>query len=132
MNSYKSTLNMFENLGNKMIRGNKTHKNKSIHTETLHTVTRECNQHKEVCILYDDSYLPIREIAQTADKIILVPCKNKGGVMMDKYIDVCKNCKYSIDEGDSVEYIWCKRKGKRKIEVKKSDSCSNFEVEEGT
>lgn len=77
MNRYKSTLNMFGDLGNKMIRENKIPNNKNIHTETLHTVTRESNQHKEVCILCGDSYVAIREIAQTADKIILVPCDDK-------------------------------------------------------
>jgi len=63
---------MFENLGNQMIRENKTPK-KNIQTETLHIMTRESNQHKEVCIQCGDKYIPIHAIAQTADKIILVP-----------------------------------------------------------
>lgn len=39
---------------------------------------------------------------------------------------ICKYCKHSVDYGESVEYIACERK-KRKKYIKKTDTCKNYE-----
>lgn len=36
----------------------------------------------------------------------------------------CKSCVHAVDYGESVEYIKCERK--RKVDVKKSFSCSSY------
>ncbi len=40
----------------------------------------------------------------------------------------CENCKYGSDYGDSVEYIWCERKSRKKS-IKKIDTCEHYESE---
>ena len=45
--------------------------------------------------------------------------------------NVCKNCKYGIDYGDSVDYIYCE-KNKIKKSVKKLDTCKDFNKENVT
>jgi hypothetical protein len=43
--------------------------------------------------------------------------------IVDRYKLCCENCINGQDYGDSVEYIWCERLGKRRKSVKKTDSC---------
>lgn len=38
----------------------------------------------------------------------------------------CETCKFGIDYGDSVEYIYCERTSRKK-DVKKIDLCDNYE-----
>ena len=40
----------------------------------------------------------------------------------------CENCKYGVDYGDSVEYIYCE-KGRKK-DVKKTDVCNDHAAAE--
>lgn len=42
---------------------------------------------------------------------------------------ICKGCKYGMDYGESVEYIYCEISKRRKI-VKKTGSCKDWEGEE--
>jgi len=65
-------------------------------------------------------------IALEDDQIeaLLVELKNK--FIFLKAV-MCKTCKYSVDYGESVEYIRCEH-GKKK-DVKKIDSCNKYEEE---
>ena len=46
--------------------------------------------------------------------------------IVDRYKMYCENCLNGEDYGDSVEYIWCERLGKKRRSVKKTDSCEEF------
>ena len=55
-------------------------------------------------------------------------------VIDDKWFEmmlntVCENCKYGVDYGDSVDYIYCERgtRKKRKHGVMKLGRCDKFE-----
>lgn len=41
----------------------------------------------------------------------------------------CENCKYGIDYGESIEYIWCEKKVRRKS-VRKTDYCNSYVKED--
>lgn len=47
------------------------------------------------------------------------------GRIGDTLVKNCKSCKYGIDYGDSVEFIYCE-KGKRRKTVKKTDICKDY------